>query len=160
LQLIGAIREHYHISLPLAVLLSFEATFTCGWDFKIDLYDLARHNYLEHGGSLTHANAMPGGRYAPVSVNEVLLQYLLDVSKDPDFLSLDDLVTVRAARDATLSKPLSRFHNNISRGCVALTVQTFGDKDGNMMEICQNNSFENGSAINGYLVDGPSPRLL
>ena len=104
----------------------------CGRYFKIDLHDLARHNYIEHNASLTYANAMPGGLYAPVSVDKALLQHLLDVSKNPDFLSVDDFVTVRAARDATLSRPLSKMHNTISRGEVAMTVQLFGDQDGNV----------------------------
>jgi hypothetical protein len=131
-QLVGALREHYNISLPLAVLLSFGGTFTCGQYFKIDLYDLARHNRIEHDASLTHTNTMPGGRYAPVSVDKTLLQHILNVSKDPEFLSFHDLMTVRAARDATLSKPLSMFHNAISRGVLALTVQTLGDADGSI----------------------------
>jgi hypothetical protein len=131
-QLITALREHYHLSLPMAVLLSFGGTFMCGRFFKIDLHDLARHDCIEHDGSLTHANAMPGGLYAPVSVDKNLLQHLLDVSKDPDFLSVDDLVTVRAARDATLSRPLSKMHTTISRGEVAMIVQLFGDQDGNV----------------------------
>jgi hypothetical protein len=60
------------------------------------------------------------------------------LSRISEFVSFDDLVTVYAARDATLSESLSRFHNGISRGVVAfkLTVhwQTLGEKDGNMPE--------------------------
>jgi hypothetical protein len=131
-ELIRVLREYYNVSLFMAILLSVGGTFACGRYFKIDLYDLARHNRLEHDGSLTHANAMPGGHYAPVSVDKDLLQHLLDVSKNSEFVSFDDLVTVRAARDATLSKPLSRLHYTIARGEVALTVQAIGDSDGNM----------------------------
>lgn len=125
-------REHYHLSLPLAALLSFVGTFVCGHNFKIDLEDLARHNVIEHDASLTHANAMPSGRYAPVNVDKRLLQHLLDTSQNPDVLTFDDLVTVRANRDKTLGRPLSKAHNIIARGEVALTVQTFGDQEGNM----------------------------
>lgn len=104
----------------------------CGRFFKIDLHDLARHNCIKHDASLAHTNVMPGGLYAPVSVDKDLLQHLLDVSKDPDFLSVDDFVTVCAARDATLSRPLSKMHNTMSRGEIAMTVQLFGDQDGNV----------------------------
>jgi hypothetical protein len=131
-QLISALRERYNVSLALAILLSFGGTFMCGRHFKIDLYDLARHNRIEHDASLTYANTIPGGRYAPVSVDKDLLQHLLDVSIRSEFVSFDDLVTVRAARDSTLSKPLSRMHTAVARGEVALTVQTLGDVDGNM----------------------------
>lgn len=125
-------REHYHLSLPLAAVLSIVGTFACGRYFRIDLEDLARHNVIEHDASLTHANAIPNGRYAPVKVDKELLQHLLDASQNPDVLTFDELVTVRANRDRTLSRPLSKAHNIISRGEVALTVQTFGDQEGNM----------------------------
>jgi len=116
----------------LAFLLSVGGTFACGRYFKIDLQDLARHNVIEHDGSLTHANAVPEGRYAPVAVDKELLQHLLDVSGNPDVLTFDELVAVRANRDATLSRPLSRLHGVVARGEVAMTVQIFGDEEGNM----------------------------
>ncbi len=116
----------------MAIVLSVVGTFVCGRNFKIDLEDLARHNVLEHDASLTHANALPNGRYAPVNVDKELLQNLLDESRNPDVLTFDELVTVRANRDKTLIRPLSKAHGIISRGEVALTVQTFGDEEGNM----------------------------
>jgi len=132
LQLIGALREHYNISLPLATVLSLGGVLTCGRHCKIDLQDLALHKRIEHDASLTHANAGPGCRYAPVDVDKRLLDSLLDVTKNPDFLTPNDLVEVRARRDATLSSPLSRLHGTIARGEVALTIQTFVDANGNM----------------------------
>ncbi|KAI0266913.1 Cloroperoxidase [Russula aff. rugulosa BPL654] len=131
-KLIGTLREHYHLSLPLAAVLSIVGTFLCGRHFKIDLEDLARHNVIEHDASLTHANAIPNGRYAPVNVDKELLQRLLDTSQNPDVLTFDDLVTVRANRDKTLGRPLSTVHSIIARGKVALTVQTFGNDEGDM----------------------------
>jgi len=123
-------RQHYHVSLPLATVLSVVGTFICGRHFTIDLEDLARHNYIEHDASLTRANARPDGRYAPVAVDKELLQNLLDASKNRDFLTFEDLVRVRAMRDQTLQVPLSKFHGAISRGEVAFTIQTLGDGEG------------------------------
>ena len=105
-------------------------TFICGRHFTIDLEDLALHNYIEHDASLTRANARPDGRYAPVAADKELLENLLDVSKNRDFITFEDLVRVRAARDQTLLTPLSTLHGAISRGEVALTVQTIGDSEG------------------------------
>jgi hypothetical protein len=123
-------RQHYHISLPLATFLSVVGTFICGRHFTVDLEDFALHNHIEHDASLTRANARPDGRYAPVAVDKKLLQNLLDASKNSDFLTFEDLVRVRAARDQTLQSPLSKFHGAISRGEVALTIQTLGDSMG------------------------------
>jgi hypothetical protein len=116
----------------LAILLSIGGTFMCGRNFKIDLADLARHGLIEHDASLTHANALPGARYAPIDVDKELLQNVLDSSRNPDVITFDDLVSVRANRDATLQRPFSWAHGTIARGEVALTVQTLGDEEGNM----------------------------
>jgi hypothetical protein len=124
------LREHYHLSLPFSALLSIVGTLTCGRHFKIDLEDLARHGCIEHDASLTHADAIPGCKYAPVDVDDELVQKLLDVSQHSNYLTLDDLVKVRAARDATLDQPLSRVHDIISRGEVALTARLFANPDG------------------------------
>ncbi|KAH9045351.1 Cloroperoxidase [Lactarius pseudohatsudake] len=99
-QLISVMRQHYHVSLPLATFLSIGGTFICD------------------------------GRYAPVTVDSELLQNLLDSSKNRDFLTFEDLVRVRAARDQSLHRPLSRMHGVISRGEVALTLQALGDSEG------------------------------
>jgi Peroxidase, family 2 len=129
-QLISALRGHYNLSLPFAALLSLSGTLICGRHFKIDLEDLAQHNKIEHDASLTHADATPGSKYAPVDVDEELLQNLLDVSQNGNYLTLDDLVKVRAARDATLDQPLSLLHGIISRGEVALTAKLFANPKG------------------------------
>ena len=105
-------------------------TYLCGRHFTVDLEDFARHNLIEHDASLTRANALPDGRYAPVAVDKELLQNLLDSAKDRDYLTFEDLVRVRAARDQTLATPLGKMHGAISRGEVALTLQTLGDSEG------------------------------
>jgi hypothetical protein len=110
-------REHYNISLPLAIVLSLGGTLTCGRHFKIDLQDLARHNVIEHDASLTHANASPEGRYAPVAVDKALLQHLLDVSRDSEILTFDDLVS--SAQPAMQRSP------NLSAG---FTVSSLEEK--------------------------------
>jgi|SRR5712671_403559 len=131
-RLIGALKEHYNVSLPLAFLLSLGGVLACGRHLKLDLQDLALHNRIEHNGSLTHADAGPGCRYAPIRVDKKLLDSLLDVTKNPDYLTPNDLVKVRAMRDATLSSPLSRVHGIVARGEVALTIQTFVEPNGNI----------------------------
>jgi hypothetical protein len=117
----------------MAILLSLGGTVMCGRHFKIDLEDLARHNVIEHDASLTHADALPGARYAPVAVDKELVQCMLDTSHPgSDVLTFDELVTVRANRDAKLRRPFTRAHGIIARGEIALTVQTLGDEEGNM----------------------------
>jgi hypothetical protein len=123
-------RQHYNVSLPLATLLSVVGTFICGHRFTIDLEDLALHNYIEHDASLTRGDTRPDARYAPIAVDKELLQNLLDANTNSEYITFEDLVRVRAARDQTLPTPLSNVHGAISRGEVAFTAQTFGDSEG------------------------------
>jgi hypothetical protein len=83
-----------------------------------------------HDASLTHTNAMSEGRYAPVAVNREPLWHLLNVSQNPDVLTFDDFITVRANRDTMLRMPIRGAHAVIFQAAVALTVQTLGDEEG------------------------------
>ncbi|RPD63367.1 hypothetical protein L227DRAFT_387121 [Lentinus tigrinus ALCF2SS1-6] len=81
-QLISAIRNVYHISLPLATLLSVSGVARCGhWSGcrrVLDLHELAQHNAIEHDGSLVHDDVLnPDAPYAPIEVDDALLHQLL-----------------------------------------------------------------------------------
>lgn len=111
-------------------MLSVAGTVVCGDGWKLDLHDLAKHNRIEHDGSLAHADALPGHKYAPFHVDKDRLQQLLDASSDGEHLTFNDLVSQRAARDAALTKPLDAIHQIITRGEVALTCEVLGDEEG------------------------------
>ncbi|KAI0068698.1 Cloroperoxidase [Artomyces pyxidatus] len=128
-QLIHALRSVYHLSLPLATILTIGGTTMCGNGWALDLEDLAKHDKIEHDASLTHADAPEGNIYAPIPVDKSLLQDMLDTSSG-DYLTLDDLVKTRVSRDETLVHPLNSKLTTIARGEVALTVEMFGDAEG------------------------------
>ncbi|KAH9951679.1 Cloroperoxidase [Amylocystis lapponica] len=126
-QMVRAMRYVYHISLPLALLLAVVGVFKCGnwWRWTVDLHDLARHNIIEHSGSLVHADAPPHDTFAPTTVDQSMLQQVLHITRN-HFLTLRDLARVRAMRNAALSVPLDTLHAEISRGEVVLTLDTLG----------------------------------
>ncbi|TFK92171.1 hypothetical protein K466DRAFT_659515 [Polyporus arcularius HHB13444] len=81
-QLVSALRNVYHISLPLATGLALGGVALCGrWSGirrVLDLHELARHNAVEHDGSLVHDDALsPDALYAPAEVDDALLHQLL-----------------------------------------------------------------------------------
>jgi hypothetical protein len=131
LQLIRAMNEVYHVSIPLGTLLSLVGVFYCGNGLWVNLEDLARHNKIEHDASLTHQNCPSGSLYAPSKPDQMLIDQFLVAgqSQTSDHLTLADLVSYRAARDATLSSPLSSLHRAITYGEIAFTVELFADKD-------------------------------
>ncbi|OCB89647.1 Cloroperoxidase [Sanghuangporus baumii] len=141
LQLVHALRIVYKCSYPFAFVLSIVGFLWCGHltgsglstRLALDLHDLARHGRIEHDGSLGHADAAPGQKYAPVVPDPERLASLLDAQgprvKGPagvGALTLLDLARVRYLRDAELGRPLDPLHAFITRGEVALILLALG----------------------------------
>ncbi|KAL5490586.1 hypothetical protein ACEPAI_5419 [Sanghuangporus weigelae] len=140
-QLIRALRTVYNCSYLFAFVLSVVGFLWCGHRtgsglstrLALDLHDLARHGRIEHDGSLGHADAAPGQKYAPVVPDPERLASLLDAQgprvKGPagvDALSLLDLARVRHLRNTELARPLDPLHAFITRGEVALILLALG----------------------------------
>lgn len=110
----------YHLSIPLATTLSSAGVLACG-NFKtgLDLNALAAHNKIEHDASLVHADAEPGSEFAPIPVDEKLLNALLEAN--PHGFTIDDLARARVEREMGLETPLGTFHEEIGHGEAGLT---------------------------------------
>jgi len=153
LQVTRAIKQVYNLSFPLALLLTLGGFLLCGHAFhtKLHLHDLAKHNKVEHDGSLVHDNAGAGNRWAPTSVNRGLLDELItegitaahqnghdghekNATTTPidsgEGLTLYSFALARTRRDTTLTKPLSFLHRTFARGESAFTLLTLGDARG------------------------------
>ncbi|KAH8114281.1 Cloroperoxidase [Phellopilus nigrolimitatus] len=147
-QLVHALRIVYNCSTPLAWLLSVVGFLWCGHlsgsglstRLALDLHDLARHNRIEHDGSLVHADAAPGKNYAPVVPDPVRLTEVLDAGSADRFAVRDakpskgaltflDFARVRFLRDRALVRPLDRVHAEITRGEVALILLAMSEGD-------------------------------
>ncbi|KAI0750669.1 Cloroperoxidase [Daedaleopsis nitida] len=129
-QLIAAVHHVYGLSFPLATLLSLGGVAKCGhWaglHMVLDLHELARHNVIEHDGSLVHADTAPGERFAPTAVDPVLLRHLLATSGgDSDVLTRRDLCRAQLTRHAA-SRPLNATQAFVSKGELDLIHEVFG----------------------------------
>ncbi|KAI0353521.1 Cloroperoxidase [Trametes cingulata] len=123
-QLAHAIREVYGLSPVFAALLAYGGVARCGTKGKLNLHDLAVHNLVEHDGSLVHADAAPGEKYAPTNVDVALLRQLLDTSPT-EYLSLKDLTQAQVTRQAS-SRPLHALQRLVSKGELDLIMEVFG----------------------------------
>ncbi|KAI1789555.1 Cloroperoxidase [Ganoderma leucocontextum] len=127
-QLVAAIRQVYGLSWPFATLLAYGGTAKCGHadglSLKLDLHDLAKHNVIEHNGSLVHDDAATGQTFAPTTVDPNLVHQLLDAS-DSSHLSLRDLCRTQVRRQAA-SGPLDSMQAYVSKGELDLIYQVFG----------------------------------
>ncbi|EJF59901.1 Cloroperoxidase [Dichomitus squalens LYAD-421 SS1] len=132
-QLVSVLRAKYKISWILAALLSYGGVALCGhrdgWSWKLDLHELAKHDVIEHNGSLVHDDAAPGHPFAPTDVDRVLLRQLLSASSESDALTLHDLCRTQVQRQAN-SGPLSSVRASIAKGEVALLHQAFAVRRG------------------------------
>ena len=111
MQFLNALQAVYNLSLPLAIYATCVAFLFSGRNGyptvpflgTIDLLDLARHGFLEHDGSLAHADAKPHAVFAPTAPDHALLEDMLAEAKG-GYLTMDDLIRVRRRKDAVLAE--------------------------------------------------------
>ena len=132
MQAVRTLNAVYGISTPLAMILAVGGMLLCGkwyrlpWQF--DLYELAKHNRIEHDFSLAHDDADPQSPNAdaPVRVSHTLIKRLLEVTHE-NYFTMADFVTARMRRTQYgIGKPLDSLHKEIAHGEAALTLCVFG----------------------------------
>jgi hypothetical protein len=127
---LAAIKTYYGLDTTFATILTMGGVLACGHvgidGAKFDLHDLARHNRIEHDGSLTHGETVTGDQYAPITVDHAAIERALAHSSDGgQTMTLEDFASARV--EAEGDKPLDAIHARIGRGEVALTLLTMGD---------------------------------
>lgn len=136
-QTLSAVKMIYHLSFPLALLLTVAGFATCSrWHctslfalpLTLDLHALAKHNRIEHDASLVHEDTLPGSQYAPTAVSQRLLGLLLQQASSKNGLSLEDFATARIERERATGGPLDGLHEQIGQGEAALTWARFADE--------------------------------
>jgi hypothetical protein len=83
-QVVKAIRTVYNLGLPVALLLTIGGFALCGHRMRtrLDLHELAKHNKIEHNGSLAHDDVPDGEKCAPWSHDPDLLDAFLRQGED------------------------------------------------------------------------------
>ncbi|KAH9940292.1 hypothetical protein B0H21DRAFT_824871 [Amylocystis lapponica] len=124
--ILHALRDAYHLSWPLAWLLTYGGFYLLGQRRKrICLADLARHNCIEHDASLVHPDVLHRGEYAPTSVSRDMLHRFLAHSADGAVMTPEDVARARVAREAGYPKPMDKLHAEIARGEMAIALHLF-----------------------------------
>ncbi|ETW83607.1 Chloroperoxidase 1 [Heterobasidion irregulare TC 32-1] len=129
-QIVSALREGFHLSLPLSVFLTFGSYLLLGQFRRLSLGDLARHGAIEHDASLARRNARATSEYAPCKLDEDALKALLEDSADGSGLTAHDIARARVRRENSLRVPLDHMHAEIARGEMALVLGIFGQHAG------------------------------
>lgn len=126
-----ALREGYQLSMILASILAFGGWFFLGQLRKMSLWDLSRHNCIEHDASLFHVDAHNEDEYAPTAVSNSLMKSALHQGGryHPGRMTLEDVANIRVKREAALDKPLRWWQAEIARGEMAIAIGVLGGKD-------------------------------
>ena len=163
-ELVSVIRKKYSLSYLLSIVLTFGGFITSGckpkftlktlgftnpipMEWTIDLGDLAKHNGIEHDGSLAHPDTPSWCDYAGVAPDWPLLKRLIwGTSKEPGnnddpnnptsipdgTITIHNLTLARARRDTEISIPLSRIHTEITHGEVVFINHALANKAGDI----------------------------
>ncbi|KAH0830121.1 Chloroperoxidase [Lanmaoa asiatica] len=123
-----ALTEGYHLSTFLAFFLAFGGWFILGQLRKMSLWDLSRHNCIEHDASLFHLDAHNEDEYAPTAVSNSLMKTALHQGGRyvPGRMTLEDVANIRVKREKTVSKPLRWWQAEIARGEMAVAIGVLG----------------------------------
>jgi hypothetical protein len=128
--MVMASHKIFGLSISLAMALTTVAVFKVGnpWKGTINLYDMAKHNGVEHDASLVHDNASKGEEYAPIKPGQELLKEFIASSSDGSTISQEDFMRWRVKRES-VSPPLpSNFHTSALME-VGVMVEVFGGEE-------------------------------
>jgi hypothetical protein len=100
----------------------------------IDLYEIGKHNAIEHDASLVHHDTPAGEEFAPIKIDEALVEELINDASDhfgttktegpePQLSLMNGFDVARSrVRREKLSKPLDPVHAELARGEMAIIL--------------------------------------
>jgi hypothetical protein len=123
--MISALQQGYHLSYILAWFITTGGYLLTGQFSHMSLYDLCRHNGIEHNASLAHGDTKPGDEYAPPEIDWKLFDRMCDCTADKGrTLTAADVARARVNREcASFTDSL---HAEIARGEIGLILDIFG----------------------------------
>ena len=124
----------YGLSTPCAMFLSYGGFFLLRKFGRVDLYEIGKHNAIEHNASLVHHDTPEVQTYAPIEIDHSLVDALVsDVKPSPAeikesadstakfLMNFEDVARARVRREAEC-KPVDSVHAEIARGEMAIIL--------------------------------------
>ncbi|KAJ2915988.1 heme-thiolate peroxidase, partial [Candolleomyces efflorescens] len=143
-QIVKGLRECYGLTTGFSIFLSYVTWIILRKIGPVDLYEIGKHNAVEHDASLVHHNTPAGEIYAPIEIDRELLDEFekearteveVDVpTSDPEktrkeklsLLTITDVGRARVRREK--ESPLDKVHAEIARGEVAIILGVWETK--------------------------------
>jgi hypothetical protein len=125
----------YGLSTPCAMFLSFAGFLWVGkLGRTISLYEIGKHNAIEHDASLVHHDTPEGEIYAPIGIDQSLVDAvvsdvkpsLAEIEKSPDptakfLMNHEDVARARIRRELEC-RPVDNVHAEVARGEMAIIL--------------------------------------
>lgn len=137
----------YNLSFPLAIFLSVGGFILLKRIRRISLFELGKHDAVEHNASLVHKDTPPHEKYAPIEIQEGLVQQLIADAKTGNeegegpeagdrrtLMDASDVARARVRREKS-SPPLDAVHAEIARGEMAIILGVWETKAGNNVGV-------------------------
>lgn len=126
--LIFGLKAGYNLSTPLAIVLAVGGFLLLKRFHNLSLFDIGKHNAIEHDASLVHGDTLPGEKYAPIEIQKPLVEELIQDAKTGNedgegpeagdrrtLMDASDVARARVRREKTSPK-LDGLHAEIARG--------------------------------------------
>ena len=124
----------YGLSTFCALFLSYGGYLILRKFGRLDIYEIGKHDAIEHNASLVHHDTPKGQTYAPIEIHPSLVDALVsDVkpnsaevaqSSDPTakfLMNYEDVARARIRREAECG-PIDALHSEIARGEMAIIL--------------------------------------
>ncbi|KAF7334493.1 hypothetical protein MVEN_02278800 [Mycena venus] len=131
LELYRGLKACYGLSSPLAGILVAGAWLLFGRFGRITLFDIGRHNAIEHDASVVHLDCPPGEKYAPIAIQQDFVNDFAEhvrqaastaagreLAEAEVVVTMHDMAATRVRRESS-SKSLDVIHANIASGELA-----------------------------------------
>ncbi|KAF9480731.1 Cloroperoxidase [Pholiota conissans] len=129
------LKECYGLSSPLAYFLAYVGFMIIRkFARRVSLFEIGKHNAVEHDASLVHHDTPQGSKYAPIEIDQKLVDDLIDDVRPThkDFadaaepgerflLNFEDVARARVRREAEC-RPIDSVHAEIARGEMAIIL--------------------------------------
>ena len=134
MDIVRGLKACYGLSTVCAMFLSFGGYLILGKFGRINLYDIGKHNAVEHNASLVHGDTPKGQIYAPIEIHQPLVGALVsdvkpslaEIQKSSDsdakfLMNYEDVARARIRREAECG-PIDAIHSEIARGEMAIIL--------------------------------------
>ena len=134
MDIVRGLKACYGLSTFCAMFLSFVGYLMLRKFRRVDLFEIGKHNAIEHNASLVHHDTPEAHAYAPIEIDHSLVDALVsdvkpslaEIEKSPDptakfLLNYEDVARARIRREAEC-KPIDGLHAEVGRGEMAIIL--------------------------------------